>query len=155
MQESEKLWLHVERQVAYLIDEEGAARGRPDYTGRICYRAGKGAAAIAEQVALRQLPGYRRAVEGYEYFFTTRREHVNGARHQLLARAGLARNQHSHVGRANLVHFLNETSHDRTGMNKTGHEARAHMWRLVLLVVTLAQPLAGCGQVKSYFGHAK
>jgi hypothetical protein len=66
LQKSENLRLHVQRQIAYLVQEERAAFGRANDARRIMHSARKSAATIAEEVAFRKLFRDGRAVEGDE-----------------------------------------------------------------------------------------
>src|SRR5215813_11409905 len=72
LQKPQQLWLYVEGQVAYFIDEEGPAGSRTNDAGRIGDRARKGAAAVAEQIALRELFGNRSTVERNEDLIAAR-----------------------------------------------------------------------------------
>ncbi len=60
--------------------------------------AGEGAALEAEQLRLEQFRRQRRAVHLHERLVTARRLAVDGARHQFLAGAALAADQHGDVG---------------------------------------------------------
>jgi hypothetical protein len=53
---------------------------------------------MAEELALKQAVGHGRAVHGHERSRLARTAFVQGARHQLLARAALARHQHGGIG---------------------------------------------------------
>ncbi len=87
------------RQVADLVEEQRAAVGVFDLPLRLLRRAGERAALVAEQLALEQVLGDRRAVERDELLVLARRQVVQAAREQLLAGAALAEQQHRHVGR--------------------------------------------------------
>ena len=49
---------------------------------------------------------------------------MNGARYQFLARPRLARDEHGHIRRANLVNLFDEPRHRGARMYEAGHEAR-------------------------------
>ena len=59
LQKPQKLRLNVERQVADLVEEQRAAVGRADHSGRIGDRAGKRALSCNRTDALRPVPSAR------------------------------------------------------------------------------------------------
>ena len=86
----EQLALQGRVEVADLVEEDGAVVGRLELADLELVRPGEGPALVAEQLALEQLPGHRRAVDLDEGAVLPGAELVDGPRHQLLAGAGLA-----------------------------------------------------------------
>src|SRR2546423_3148827 len=68
LQESQKLRLRRQRQLADFVEEERAAVGRLDEAGAVAVGAGERAAHAAEQLALDERLRQRRAVDGGEGF---------------------------------------------------------------------------------------
>ena len=82
LQHAQELGLHGRRQLADLVEEERAAVGQLEAPGLLAVGAGEGAALVAEQLALEQRLGQRRAVE--------RDEGAVGARAGVMDRRGRA-----------------------------------------------------------------
>ena len=97
LQGAQDLGLHGERHVADLVQEQRAARRVAEGAGALGRGAGEGAAGVAEQLALEQVGGDRGAVDRDERPARAPAVLVDGARHQLLAGAGLAGDQHGGV----------------------------------------------------------
>jgi hypothetical protein len=66
LQEAQQLDLQRQRDVADLVEEQGAALRQLDLAGRGLDRAGEGAALVAEQLGLEQVLGDGGAVDGDE-----------------------------------------------------------------------------------------
>ncbi len=90
LDEAEQLGLELDRDVADLVEEDGAAGGAADDARERHVRAGERALAIAEQLALEHVGGHGRAVEGHERTIGAVGRAVDHAREHLLAGAGLA-----------------------------------------------------------------
>ncbi|MPM62402.1 hypothetical protein SDC9_109273 [bioreactor metagenome] len=88
--------LQVKRHVADFVEEQRAALGLLEAATALRLRAGERAAFMAEQFAFQQILGDGRRVDGHERAARDRRVLVQRTRHQLLARAGFARDQHRH-----------------------------------------------------------
>ena len=91
LQGPQHLGLQAERHFARLVQKQGAAVGlfqQTRLTGAVS--SGKSPALVAEKNAFRQRLGNGPAVDGHKRLLLTRALHMNGSRHQLLARAGLA-----------------------------------------------------------------
>ena len=84
------LRLELERQLADLVEEDGAAVRQLEAADLAGVRAGEGAALVAEQLALDQRRRQRGAVDDDERRVAARAAPVDRAREQLLAGAGLA-----------------------------------------------------------------
>ncbi len=97
VEEAEQLRLQVEAHVRDLVQEEGAAGCRADDAGKRGIRAGEGAAAVAEQLALQHLARHRAAVEGLQRAVGAVGGAVDRAREHFLAGAGFAGQQDGHL----------------------------------------------------------
>src|SRR4029077_19909762 len=71
-----------------------AAHSRAEQAEVIDVRAAEGAAFVAEELALDQIARYRRTIHRHERCLGIRPGPVNGARHEFLARAALADDEH-------------------------------------------------------------
>ena len=100
LEHAQQLRLQRERHLADLVEQQRAAIGRGEQAGVIVGRAGERALDVAEQLALEQLLGQRRAVERDERLLRARARAVDRARDRALAGAGLAGDQHGHARRA-------------------------------------------------------
>ena len=98
LQRAQQLGLHGQRQLANLVQKDGAAVGllKPARTG--CTGAGECAFFIAKQFGLKQRIRNGRAVDLDEGPVAPPAGQVHGAREQLLARARLAQQQQQHGG---------------------------------------------------------
>src|SRR5437667_4713324 len=90
LEHAEQLHLDAERQLADLVEEAGAAVRRLEQPLAVAVGAGEGAAHVAEELALEERRCERGAVADDERPVAERREPVERARHELLARAALA-----------------------------------------------------------------
>src|SRR6266849_4241362 len=94
LQHPQYLGLGLEAHVADLVEEEGALVRELELAAPPRHRAGERAALVTEQLGLDQLLGDGRAVDLDEGPVAPRGERVDGAGHQLLARAVLALDEH-------------------------------------------------------------
>src|SRR5207244_7919542 len=90
LEHAQQLHLYAERQLADLVQEDGAAVRRLEEALAVAVGAGEGAAHVPEELALEQRRRERRAVADDEGLVAQRREVVQRTRDQLLARAALA-----------------------------------------------------------------
>ena len=90
LEHAQQLHLDAERQLADLVEEDGAAVRRLEQPLAVAVGAGEGAAHVAEELALEERRCERGAVADDERPVAERREPVERARHELLARAALA-----------------------------------------------------------------
>src|SRR6266853_997842 len=95
LESAQHLGLGLEAHVADLVKEEGALIGQLELAAPPRHRAGERAALVPEQLGLDQLLRDRRAVHLDEGPVAPRGERVDGAGHQLLARAVLALDEHA------------------------------------------------------------
>jgi hypothetical protein len=98
VEDAQELGLEVEGELADLVEEEGAAVGLLEAAGAVGHGAGEGAFFVAEDGGLGELAGEGAAVEDDEGALGARGLVVEGAGDQLLAGAGLAADEHAHVG---------------------------------------------------------
>src|SRR6185503_18389386 len=89
--------LQRRRQLADLVEEQGAAVGLFEGSGVRAIGAGEGALLVAEQLAGHERRRERAAVDGDERLALPRPEIVQRARTQLLAGARFADQQHRYV----------------------------------------------------------
>src|SRR4029079_15105618 len=90
LDDAQQLRLHRHRHLADLVEEDGAAVRQLEAPRLLAGGTGEGALLVAEELALDQRLGQRRAVEGDERPLAARRHRVDAARHQALAGAALA-----------------------------------------------------------------
>ena len=102
LQRPQEHHLRLRGQLADLVEEERALVGQLEAADPPPRRAGEGALLVAEQLAGDDAGGEGGAVDGDEQPLPARAELVDRPRDQLLARAGLAEDQHGAVGRGDL-----------------------------------------------------
>ena len=93
LERPEKLALEGQRELADLIQEQRPPVGQLDQARFRLDRAREGALLVTEQLALQKLFGQRGAVDGHERLGGALAVRMDGARHQLLARPGLAQDE--------------------------------------------------------------
>ena len=81
--------------------------------------AGESPPFVSEQFRFKQLGGNRRAVDRHKRAIAARAKGMQGARHQLLAGAGLAGNDHRRIGRGIQLDLAIDLAHDHTGPDQT------------------------------------
>ena len=146
LQHPQQLHLRRRRHLRNLVEEQRAAVGQLEAAQPPFGRAGERAPLVAEDLALEQGVGNRRAVEGDERRGSARAQLVNGLRHQFLAGAGFAQQQHRGRRRRRLFQHVIEGAH-RGAVPDDAAEPPALVQlapqRLVLalLPVDLRQPL--------------
>ncbi len=133
LQHAQKPHLHGGRHLAHLVEEQRAALGGLEQAGLALHGAGVRALLVAEELAGQQLLAEGPAVDRQKAFARALAGLMDGARHQFLAGAGLAQQQH--CGRRG--------GHLRDGHEQTGHgRAFAHEHgRGVAVLQTPAQVL--------------
>jgi hypothetical protein len=95
---AEELRLRGQGELAYLVEEQGAARGALEEARLGGVRAGERALRVAEELALDERVGDRGAVDGHERARATGRSVVDGISGVLLADARLAGDQDRKLG---------------------------------------------------------
>ena len=94
---AQQLHLRVHRQLADLVEEQRAAVRLDELADVLVGRAGEGALLVAEQDRFDQVLRQRAAIDGDERLAAPIGGALDGARHQLLADARLAFDQHRNV----------------------------------------------------------
>jgi hypothetical protein len=110
LQDAQHLGLGLEGHVADLVEEDGAALGRLEAAHPARVGPGEGALLVAEQLALHQLAGDGGAVHGDEGPALSRAAVMERLRHQLLAGAALAADQHGEIGLGHLLDGLEDAA---------------------------------------------
>ena len=113
LDEAQQLGLQGEREVTDLVEEQGAAIGLADPALGALAGAGEGALGMAEQLALHQLGGQRRAVDGHAGALGAAAPAMDGARQLALAGAGLTENEDVGIGRRHLPRSLQHAHQHR------------------------------------------
>src|SRR5581483_9001629 len=111
LQEAQELCLHRRRHVADFIEKERSAVRLFELSEVTRRGAGEGALLVAEQLGFDQLGGHGGAVDGHERAVPARALVVNGARDELLARAGLAENADARLARADPIDLRHHALH--------------------------------------------
>src|SRR6185312_9958870 len=83
---------------ADLVEEEGAATGGGEETGLVLHCSGERAFDVPEQLALEEAFRKRAAVDREKRAGRARRQMMDVARDDFLARTGLALNEHGRLG---------------------------------------------------------
>ncbi len=96
-QHAQKSGLKIKWHVPDLVEEQGAVLGLLEAAAPHGLGAGEGAALVAEQLRFQQVLRDRRGVQGDEGLLRAWAVLVQRARHELLAGARFARDQHGHV----------------------------------------------------------
>ncbi len=104
LQHAEQLRLHGRGELADLVQEQGAPVGGLDLADDAAIGAGERAALVAEQLALDERRGQRRAVHRDQRPVFAPRVGVDRAGEQALSDAGLAGEQHRGVGAGRAPH---------------------------------------------------
>ena len=110
LERAQELHLHLERDLADLVEEQRAAVGELEAAGAVADRAGERAALVAEQLALDEAFGDRRAVDLDERAVLARRAEVQRAGDELLARAALAGDEHRGRALGDAVRTISRTT---------------------------------------------
>ncbi|MCY1427719.1 hypothetical protein D9M71_435790 [compost metagenome] len=98
LEETQQVGLQFQWQVTNLVKKQGAAVGSLDTAYFALVRPGKRAFFMTEQLGLYQVLRNRPTVDRYKGFVMALRLAVQGSRHQFLACATLATNQHRRLG---------------------------------------------------------
>ncbi len=96
-EDAQDLGLRHQRQVADLVEEEGAAVGQLEPARLALVRAGEGALLVAEDLRFEQRVGQRGAVHRLELLGAAPRQLVDHPRHHFLAGAGRPEDEHRDV----------------------------------------------------------
>src|SRR5690606_10271912 len=74
---TQQFYLHVERQIGHLVEEQGTAFGSLKQTWLVLMGAGEAAFLVTKKLAFHQFPGYRTTVNGDKRFMRARPQLVN------------------------------------------------------------------------------
>jgi hypothetical protein len=110
--------------VTDLVEQQRAAAGQRETAASVRDRAGERAANVAEELRFQETVRQRRAVDGDERLSGERGVVVDRSGHALLARAGLAQQQHVHATRCHLARACRPRSSAGAGRSGTGHVRR-------------------------------
>ena len=103
LQHAQQLHLNRHRQIADFVEEQGAAISFLEPAGLGAQGAGERAFFVTEQFGFHQRFGKRSAIDGDERTMTAMAQVMNMPRHQFLAGAGLADDQHAGLARRDLL----------------------------------------------------
>ncbi len=130
LQKAQQLGLERQRQLARLVEEERAAVGRLDLAGHAAVGAREAPALVAEELALDERVGERRAVDRDEGAVASPSVRVNRPRKQALSDARLAAEEHRRVDRRRARHLLVHPPHRRARAHDVvEHAAHRHAAR--------------------------
>ena len=113
LQEAQEVRLRLERQVADLVEEDGAAFRALQAALAALMSAGERALLVAEQLRLNQTGGQRAAVDRHERPAPARRMVVDRAGDELLAGTAFAADQHRRIDAHDLVECAIDLQHSR------------------------------------------
>ncbi len=111
LEHAQQAHLHARLGLADLVEEDRAAVGDLEEPALVRVGPGEGAAPVAEELALEERVGERAAVLRHEAALLARARIMDGARDEVLARAGLAGEQHRRVGLGDLLHHVEDALH--------------------------------------------
>ena len=114
LQHPQQLRLQLQRQLAHLVQHQGAAVGHLEVPAMVAGCPGERPAPMAEQGALDQRGRQRGAVHHHQGPIGTSRAVMEGMGDALLADAGLAQHQHAHVGGGDQFHRGHQLAHGAT-----------------------------------------
>jgi hypothetical protein len=152
LQRAQQLGLQRQRQLADLVQEDGAAVGQLEPAGAFTMAAGEGAAFVAEQFALEQRLGNGGAVDLDEGRVAARAGQVQRAGEQLLAGAAFTQQQHRGRGRRHTLQFAQCTQQRRRGADDAVARGGT-LQRAGELGVALLQPARGGGHQPLQLQH--
>jgi hypothetical protein len=113
LQHPQQLDLHVQRQVADFIEEDGAAVGQLEAANPVGHGPGESPLAVTEELAFNQILGNGRTVDGHKIATAPLRLLMQGSRHQLFAGATFASN---HDGGRRIGHPCDHGPHCQSGL---------------------------------------
>ena len=127
LEEAQQRRLRLQRQVADLVQEQGAAVGMLEATALALGGAGEGAALEAEQLGLHQAFRDRAAVDDHQRRPVPLRMAMDRGRRQLLASSGAAADAHRRVGQRRALQLPVERVHHRALADHAVHR-RHRTW---------------------------
>src|SRR5207245_2147745 len=105
LEDAQELRLELERDVANLVEEERAFIGELEAADFLGDGAREGAAFVAEQLRFKQPRRNGGAIDLHESALAAGAQAVDGASDELLARAGLAEDEHGGAGGGDKLHL--------------------------------------------------
>ena len=128
LEHAQQLDLHVEGQVADLVEKDRRVIGQFEPADLPRQRAGKGALLPAEQLALDERARNRRAVDAHHDATAPRTLLVNLGRDEFLSGTRFAEQQHRRIGRGHLSRLFEDALDGGASSNDdTGAEALLHL----------------------------
>ena len=124
LEHAQELGLHVERKLADLVEEDGAAAGGLEGALARGDGAGERAALVAEELALDQVVADGAAVDDHEGLGGAAALLVDAAGQDVLARARLALEQHRGVGGRDVLQHTEERAHGQAWAQRLAELAR-------------------------------
>src|SRR5690606_38937761 len=112
LQRAQELRLHVELELADLVEEERPAVRLDEEPLAVALRVGEGATHVSEELALEEVRRHRGAVDR-DTSTAAPTAVVDRARDELLAGPALAGNEHRGVARADAIDELEDPTHRR------------------------------------------
>ena len=106
LQNVKELGLDLGRNLADLIEEDGAAVGELEAADALGDGAGEGSLFVAEELAFHEARREGAAVDLDERLVGALARGVDGPRDQLLPRAGLTGDEHGSIGRCHVPHVV-------------------------------------------------
>ncbi len=126
LEDAQQLDLERQRRVVDLVQEHRPARGPRELTFVRAHRTGERPLGVAEQLRFDEIVGDRGAVDRNEAARPSRRPFVQQARRDLLARPGLAGQQHRHRRTRRLRHLAQHRARGVAGGDEpVGRRERA------------------------------
>src|ERR1022692_2296198 len=103
--------LQIERQIADLIEKQGAPVGSANETDAIAIRAGECSLHAAEEFRSNQRRRNGSAIQGDERSFDPRAVAIDSPRDQFLSGSGFSLDQNRKIGGGDLVYGLQDARH--------------------------------------------
>jgi hypothetical protein len=122
---AEELRLHLDRELADLVEEERASMRALERAGLLAGGAGVRAAHVTEELVVRERLSHGGAVDDDERSVAPRARAMDLSRDELLAGARLAANQHAHVGLRDALHRGEELMRDGRGAGERSEAVAA------------------------------
>ncbi len=138
---AQELGLQGQRQLAHLVEEEGAAGGGAQAAGVVAVGAGEGAADVAEELGFGQLAADGAAVDRHERALPARAGQVDQAGDELLAGAALAGDQHGRLAVGGAPGLLDQVLHGLRAVHQAVLGAAAAEQVAQALVVAAQGPV--------------
>ncbi len=111
LEHTQQLGLKRQGHFPYLVQKQRAAVRLHKASFPPSVRAGECPLLMAEQLRFEQIFRQGRAVDGHKGLVAAGARGLNGARHKLLARAGLAGNEYRGLGRRDGFHHFHQFAH--------------------------------------------